>query len=137
MLPWTEQALQFQRDQQAGKFPPAARFLFMPGMAPPKGGPDAVLIIATNKLGVINEVTTPEDYLGAVVGNMQQRRARVSEMRERGNLRIISATVPLGEMFGYATQLRSLSQGRASYAMEFSHYEPAPKAITEAVMGKK
>jgi elongation factor G len=83
------------------------------------------------------EVTTPEDYLGAVVGNMQQRRARVNEMRERGNLRVISATVPLGEMFGYATQLRSLSQGRAGYSMEFSHYEPAPKAITEAVMGKK
>jgi imidazolonepropionase-like amidohydrolase len=68
----TEQALQFQRDQQAGKFPPAARFLFMPGMAPPKGGPDAVLIIATNKLGVINEVSTPEEA-----------RARVRRMAEQ------------------------------------------------------
>ena len=56
----TEQALQIQRDQQAGKFPPSARFLFMPGMAPPGGGPDADLIVATNKLGVINEVSTPE-----------------------------------------------------------------------------
>jgi imidazolonepropionase-like amidohydrolase len=68
----TEQALQIQRDQQAGKFPPAARFLFMPGMAPPKGGPDAVLIIATNKLGVINEVTTPDEA-----------RARVRRMAEQ------------------------------------------------------
>jgi imidazolonepropionase-like amidohydrolase len=57
----TEQALQIQRDQQAGKLPPAARFLFMPGMAPPGGGPDAVLIVATSKLGVINEVSTPEE----------------------------------------------------------------------------
>jgi imidazolonepropionase-like amidohydrolase len=68
----TEQALQIQRDQQAGKFPPAARFLFMPGMAPPRGGPDAVLIVATNKLGVINEVSTPEEA-----------RARVRRMAEQ------------------------------------------------------
>jgi imidazolonepropionase-like amidohydrolase len=57
----TEQALQIQRDQQAGRLPPASRFLFMPGMAPPGGGPDAVLITATNKLGVINEVATPDE----------------------------------------------------------------------------
>lgn len=68
----TEQALQIQRDQQAGKFPPAARFLFMPGMAPPGGGPDAVLIAATNKLGVINEVSTPDEA-----------RARVRRMAEQ------------------------------------------------------
>lgn len=67
-----EQALGIQRDQQAGRFPPAARFLFMPGMAPPGGGPDAVLIIATNKLGVINEVRTPAEA-----------RARVRWMAER------------------------------------------------------
>src|SRR5262245_20244898 len=68
----TEQALQIQRDQQAGKFPATARFLFMPGMAPPGGGPDAVLIIATNRLGVINEVSTPDDA-----------RARVRRMAEQ------------------------------------------------------
>lgn len=68
----TEQALQIQRDQQAGRFPPAARFLFMPGMAPPGGGPDAVLIVATNTLGVINEVSTPEEA-----------RARVRRMAEQ------------------------------------------------------
>jgi imidazolonepropionase-like amidohydrolase len=68
----TEQALQIQRDQQAGRLRPAARFLFMPGMAPPRGGPDAVLIVATTKLGVINEVSTPEDA-----------RARVRRMAEQ------------------------------------------------------
>jgi elongation factor G len=83
------------------------------------------------------EASTPEEYLGSVVGNLQQRRARVSDMRARGNLQIISATVPLGEMFGYATDLRSQSQGRASYSMEFSHYSPAPNFIIEKVMGKK
>jgi imidazolonepropionase-like amidohydrolase len=68
----TAQALEIQRDQQAGKFPPAARFLFLPGMAPPGGGPDAVLIVATNKLGVINEVSTPEEA-----------RARIRRMAEQ------------------------------------------------------
>lgn len=68
----TEQAVQIQRDQQAGRFPATARFLFMPGMAPPGGGPDAVLIAATNKLGVINEVSTPDDA-----------RARVRRMAEQ------------------------------------------------------
>jgi imidazolonepropionase-like amidohydrolase len=62
----TDQALQIQRDQEAGKFPPAARFLFMPGMAPPNGGPDAVLRVATTKLHVVNEVTTPEEARSAV-----------------------------------------------------------------------
>jgi elongation factor G len=83
------------------------------------------------------EATTPEEYLGSVVGNLQQRRARVHEMRARGTIQVVSATVPLGEMFGYATDLRSLSQGRASYSMQFSHYEPAPASITEKMMGKK
>ena len=69
----TEQALRFQRDQQEAKFPPAARFLFMPGMAPPGGGPDAVLIVATNKLGVINEVSTPEEARARVRRMFEQR----------------------------------------------------------------
>ena len=83
------------------------------------------------------EATTPEEFLGSVVGNLQQRRARVHEMRARGTLQTVAATVPLGEMFGYATDLRSLTQGRAAYAMEFSHYEPAPNFIIEKVIGKK
>jgi len=79
------------------------------------------------------EVTTPEDYLGAVVGNLQQRRAHIDEMRARGSIQVISASAPLGEMFGYATELRSQTQGRASYSMQFSHYAPAPKSIVEKI----
>ena len=81
------------------------------------------------------EVTTPEEYLGSVVGNLQQRRARINEMRPRGTIQTVGAHAPLGEMFGYATELRSLTQGRANYSMEFSHYEPAPKSIVEKIMG--
>jgi elongation factor G len=82
------------------------------------------------------EAVTPEDYLGSVVGGLQQRRAKISEMRARGPMQTIAATVPLGEMFGYATELRSSTQGRASYHMEFSHYEPVPRAIAEEIIGK-
>ena len=81
------------------------------------------------------EVTTPADYLGDVMGNLQQRRAKVSEIRTRGPVQIVSAQVPIAEMFGYATQLRSLSQGRATYSMEFSHYEPVPANVAEKVLG--
>ena len=83
------------------------------------------------------ECVTPEDYLGTVVGNLQQRRARIQDMEPRGNQHTVRASVPLGEMFGYATELRSLTQGRASYHMEFSHYEAAPQSIVEKVMGDK
>jgi elongation factor G len=81
------------------------------------------------------EVTTPEDYLGSVIGNLQQRRARVGDMRDRGNLKIIQANVPLGEMFGYVNELRSMSQGRASYSMQFSHYAEAPPVIRDKISG--
>ncbi len=81
------------------------------------------------------EVTTPTDYLGDVMGNLQQRRAKVSEIRTRGPVQIVSAQVPIAEMFGYATQLRSLSQGRATYSMQFSHYEPVPAGVAEKVLG--
>jgi len=82
------------------------------------------------------EVTTPEEYLGAVVGNLQQRRAHVSQMLARGHLQTISATVPLGEMFGYVNELRSQTQGRAGYSMEFSHYDMAPQEIVAELTGK-
>jgi elongation factor G len=82
------------------------------------------------------EVVTPEDYLGSVVGILQQRRAKLHEMRARGNVQTISAHAPLGEMFGYATELRSNTQGRATYSMEFSHYEPVPKSIAEEIQGQ-
>ena len=76
-------------------------------------------------------------YLGGVIGNLQQRRARVGDIREQNNLKIVQANVPLGEMFGYVNELRSMSQGRANYSMEFSHYEQAPAVICEKIAGAK
>lgn len=73
------------------------------------------------------EVTTPEEFLGDVLGDFNSRRGRVRDITEQGNLKIISGSVPLAHMFGYATTLRSLTQGRAAYVMEPSHYEPAPE----------
>jgi len=83
------------------------------------------------------EVTTPAEYLGDVMGNLQQRRAKVSEIRTRAGLQIIAAQVPLSDMFGYANSLRSLSQGRANYSMEFSHYEAVPASVAEKILGGK
>ncbi len=75
------------------------------------------------------EVTTPEDYLGDVMGNLNGRRGRVEGMEPVGNAQVIRAMVPLAEMFGYATDLRSMSQGRATFHMEFDHYEEVPQSI--------
>jgi elongation factor G len=82
------------------------------------------------------EVVTPEDYMGDVIGDITSRRGRIQAMEARGNAQVIEAKVPLSEMFGYATDLRSLSQGRANYSMQFSSYEQAPKAVSEEVMAK-
>ena len=79
------------------------------------------------------EVVTPEDYMGDVVGDLNRRRGMIQGMEESPAGKIIRSEVPLGEMFGYATQLRSLSQGRASYSMEFSHYTEAPSSIASKV----
>ncbi len=85
------------------------------------------------------EVVTPEEYMGDIVGDLNRRRGRVLGMEDRGNAKVITAEVPLAEMFGYATQLRSLSQGRANYTMIFDHYEEVPaniaKEIIESVKG--
>jgi elongation factor G len=75
------------------------------------------------------EVTTPEDYLGDVMGNLNGRRGRVEGMEPVGNAQVIRAMVPLAEMFGYATDIRSMSQGRATFHMEFDHYEEVPQSI--------
>ncbi len=83
------------------------------------------------------EVTTPAEYLGDIMGNLQQRRAKVEEIRTRNNLQIVTAHAPLAEMFGYATALRSLSQGRANYSMQFSHYEAVPKLVAEKILGAR
>ena len=80
------------------------------------------------------EVVTPDQYMGDVIGDLNARRGKITTMEQRGNLRIVGAEVPLAEMFGYATAVRSNTQGRATYTMEFSHYEEVPKSIAEALM---
>lgn len=80
------------------------------------------------------EVVTPEDYVGDVMGDLSSRRGRVDGMEMRANARAIKAYVPLGEMFGYATDLRSKTSGRANYTMQFDHYEPVPKNVAEAIL---
>jgi elongation factor G len=82
------------------------------------------------------EVVTPEDYAGDVMGDLSRRRGKIHQMDERGGAKVIRANVPLSEMFGYATQLRSMSQGRASYTMQFFAYEPAPKSVADEVIAK-
>ena len=84
------------------------------------------------------EVETPEDYMGNVMGDLSSRRGIVQGMEDQaGGIKVVRAEVPLSEMFGYATSLRSLSQGRATYSMEFKHYTEAPKNVAEAVINKK
>ncbi|EKD48184.1 MAG: hypothetical protein ACD_65C00078G0001, partial [uncultured bacterium] len=79
------------------------------------------------------EATTPEDYMGDVMGDLNSRRGQIREMGDRGMVKFIKALVPLAEMFGYATDLRSMSQGRAGYTMEFGHYDKVPSNIAEKV----
>jgi elongation factor G len=82
------------------------------------------------------EVVTPEEYMGDVIGDLNARRGKIQNMEKRGNAQIIRAAVPLSEMFGYATDLRSKTQGRATYTMQFAHYEEVPKNISEAIISK-
>jgi elongation factor G len=77
------------------------------------------------------EVVTPEEYMGAVVGDLNARAGRVLNMETRAGFQVVRAEVPLARMFGYSTDLRSVSQGRANYSLEFSSYAEAPKAIQE------
>ena len=83
------------------------------------------------------EVTTPEEYMGDVIGDLNSRRGQVSGMNDRNNAKIINAHVPLSEMFGYATDLRSKTQGRASYSMEFEKYVQVPRNISEQVISER
>jgi elongation factor G len=82
------------------------------------------------------EIVTPEEYMGSVVGDVTSRRGRIQSMEARGNAQVITCKVPLSEMFGYATDLRSLSQGRANYSMQFAAYEQAPKSVETEVVAK-
>jgi len=83
------------------------------------------------------EVTTPEEFMGDVIGDLNKRRGRVQGMEARGNAQVIKALVPLAEMFGYATDLRSMTQGRATYIMKFSHYEEVPPNVAEQIIGER
>ena len=83
------------------------------------------------------EVVVPEDYLGAVVGDLSARRCKIVEMGQRANAKVIKGEVPLGEMFGYATAVRSLSQGRASYTMEPSYYAQVPRNVQDEITAKR
>lgn len=83
------------------------------------------------------EVTVPEEYMGDVIGDINSRRGRIEGMSDRSGAKVVASFVPLSEMFGYATTLRSKTQGRGVYAMEFDHYEPVPKSIQEEIAGKK
>ena len=82
------------------------------------------------------EVVVPEDYLGDVIGNLNSRRGKITGIIPRKDAQVVNAMVPLGEVFGYATQLRSISQGRAIYTMQFSHYEPVPGGLADELLEK-
>jgi elongation factor G len=83
------------------------------------------------------EVVTPEEFMGDVIGDLNRRRGQVQGMEQRGNAQVINAYVPLSEMFGYATDLRSTTQGRATYTMQFERYEEVPPNIADKVVGEK
>ena len=82
------------------------------------------------------EVVTPDDYMGDVMGDLSGRRGQIEGMEQRGQAQVIKARVPLSTMFGYATDVRSMSQGRASYSMQFGAYEPAPSNVQEEIVAK-
>jgi elongation factor G len=82
------------------------------------------------------ETVTPGDHLGDVIGDINRRRGMIQEQLERGTNIAVVATVPLSEMFGYIGQLRGMTSGRASYTMEFSHYEPVPKMVADEVIAE-
>jgi len=82
------------------------------------------------------EVVTPAEYLGDVIGDLSSRRGKIGGMTQRGDAQVVAADVPLSEMFGYSTTLRSISQGRAVYSMQFDHYEQVPKQVEEQIVAK-
>jgi elongation factor G len=80
------------------------------------------------------EVVTPEEYMGDVIGDLNARRGKIQNIERRGNVQVIKALTPLAEMFGYATDLRSKTQGRATYTMQFSQYDEVPKGVSEGII---
>ena len=116
-------------DSSEMAFKVAASLAFKSGMS--KASP--VLLEPIMKV----EVDTPDEYMGDVMGDLNGRRGRILGMEEKGGKQIIRAEVPLGEMFGYATELRSMTKGRAGYSMEFECYREVPQHAQEAILGKK
>ena len=106
-------------------------FAIAGSMAVKSGAKDAAPILLEPIMAV--EVVVPEEYIGEVVGDVNARRGRIMRMETRTNVQVIESRVPLAEMFGYATDLRSVTQGRATFHMQFSHYEPVPSSISEEV----
>lgn len=106
-------------------------FAIAGSMAVKSGVKDAAPILLEPIMAV--EVVVPEEYIGEVVGDFNGRRGRILRMETRSNVQIIESRVPLAEMFGYATDLRSATQGRATFHMQFSHYDPVPSSISEEV----
>ncbi len=115
-------------DSSVMAFEIASRQAFREGL--PKAGP--TLLEPVMKV----EVVTPEEYMGDIIGDLNSRRGNVAGMDQRGIARVINATVPLANMFGYVNTLRSMSQGRAQYTMHFSHYEKVPQAVADEVKAK-
>jgi elongation factor G len=115
-------------DSSALAFEIAARAALREGLH--KAGP--VLLEPIMKI----EVVTPEDYLGSVIGDINSRRGQIIGTDTRGNAQVVNAMVPLANMFGYVNTLRSMSQGRAQYTMQFDHYEQVPQAVAQEVQAK-
>jgi elongation factor G len=83
------------------------------------------------------EITTPEEYFGDVMGNVSSKRGQIRDSEERGTAKLVRCFIPLSEMFGYATELRSLTQGRASYSMQFDHYEKVPGGVAQEIIEQR
>jgi elongation factor G len=93
---------------------------------------DAVLLEPIMKV----EVVSPEEYMGSITGDINSRRGRIERIDSRPGTQVITSMVPLSEMFGYSTELRSMTQGRATYTMHFHRYEEAPRSVREEIIAK-
>ena len=116
-------------DSSGPAFEVAASFAFQ------DAAKEAGLIILEPMMAV--EVVSPENYLGDVIGDLNARRGKILDMSQRHNTRVLRAEVPLAAMFGYATDLRSKTQGRATHSMQFSHFSPCPAAVQEEIVQRR
>jgi elongation factor G len=107
----------------------AAKAAFREGM------PQAVARLLEPLMKV--EIITPEEYMGDIIGDLNSRRGAVQSMEPRANAQVIIANVPLAEMFGYVNTLRSMSQGRAQYSMEFANYAQVPQQVVDTILSKR